>query len=122
MTVTVTTPSYGGKILTLTGRFDHQQIPKLEQSLTAAVHTPAACVLVDMTGVTYINSGGMRVLVSAWRKSHKRGGDLILAGLSPRILELFEMVGFDNIFKIFPIRKAGEAALETLVTISPGGE
>ena len=50
----------------------------------------------------YIASSGLKVLVSAWRRAHDRQGDVVLSGLQPRIVEIFEMVGFDMLFQIFP--------------------
>ena len=50
--------------------------------------------------VTYINSGGLRCLVSSWRKARQQSGDLILCGLSSRLHEIFAMVGFDKVFQI----------------------
>jgi anti-sigma B factor antagonist len=63
-----------------------------------------------MVDVEYIASSGLKVLVSAWRRAHDRGGDVILSGLQPRIIEIFEMVGFDMLFQIFPDLNAAQAA------------
>ena len=54
-----------------------------------------------MTEATYINSGGLRCLVSAWRRTREQGGDLVLCGLNSRLEEIFSLVGFDRVFHIY---------------------
>ena len=55
-----------------------------------------------MTDVEYIASSGLKVLVTAWRRARETSGDVVLSGLQPRIIEIFEMVGFDMLFQVFP--------------------
>jgi anti-sigma B factor antagonist len=58
-------------------------------------------LLVDLTQTTYINSGGLRCLVSAWRRAKANEGSLSLCGLNQRLQEIFAMVGFDKVFVIY---------------------
>jgi len=48
--------------------------------------------------------------VAAWRRAQGQAGDVILSSLQPRIVEIFEMVGFDMLFQIFPDLNAALAA------------
>ena len=57
-------------------------------------------LIVDLTHTTYINSGGLRCLVSAWRRAKAAQGSLSLCGLNERLQEIFTMVGFDKVFTI----------------------
>jgi anti-sigma B factor antagonist len=57
--------------------------------------------IVDLSEATYINSGGLRCLVSAWRRTQAQGGDLVLCGLNARLEEIFSLVGFDRVFQIY---------------------
>ncbi len=41
------------------------------------------------------------MLVNAWRNARERGGDLLLAGMSRHVFEVFEVVGFDQVFGIY---------------------
>ncbi|NLF77848.1 MAG: STAS domain-containing protein, partial [Chloroflexi bacterium] len=63
-----------------------------------------------MAQVEYIASSGLKVLVAAWRRAQGQAGDVILSSLQPRIVEIFEMVGFDMLFQIFPDLNAALAA------------
>ncbi|MER3459180.1 MAG: anti-sigma factor antagonist [Chloroflexota bacterium] len=82
------------------GRLDAEAAPALESELNAALHSGHTRVVLDLSRVTYISSSALRVLVGAWRRARAHGGDVILASLSPRVREIFEMVGFDRVFTI----------------------
>lgn len=83
------------------GRLDQLTNPQLEQSLTELLDSGHDRFIVDMTEATYINSGGLRCLVSAWRRTREQGGDLVLCGLNSRLEEIFSLVGFDRVFHIY---------------------
>ena len=89
------------------GRLDQTVTPELEAELDQILVSGQHRIIVDMSGVNYINSGGLRCLVSAWRKAQRQGGSVVLAGLTPRVLEIVAMVGFDKVFDVY--RSPGEA-------------
>ncbi len=82
------------------GRLDAEAAPALESALHAALSAGHTRVVLDLSKVTYISSSALRVLVGAWRRARAQGGDIALASLSPRVREIFEMVGFDRVFTI----------------------
>lgn len=59
-------------------------------------------IVLDASPVSFFDSAGMGVLLSLKKKARENGGDLVLAGLRPAIHEIFQMIGFDTVFKIFP--------------------
>ena len=61
-----------------------------------------AQVVLDASPVGFFDSAGMGVLLSLKKKACENGGDMLLAGLRPPIHEIFQMIGFDTVFKIFP--------------------
>ncbi|PJF44222.1 MAG: anti-sigma factor antagonist, partial [Phototrophicales bacterium] len=79
-----------------------------EQALEEELQQGHFRLLISFAHVTYISSSGLKVLVTAWRKARDNKGDVILAALQPRILEVFEMIGFDMMFNIYD---SPEAAL-----------
>lgn len=89
-------------IIITKGRLDQSLNPRLEQSLMKLLDDGYQRFIVDLSEVTYINSGGLRCLVTAWRKSREQGGDLVLCGLNNRLEEIFSLVGFDRVFQIYP--------------------
>lgn len=94
------------------GRLDHSQSPRLEEHLTKLLQDGHHHLIVDLTETTYINSGGLRCLVSAWRKARQEDGNLVLCGLNDRLQEIFTMVGFDKVFQIYPTRVDAQQAAQ----------
>ncbi len=84
------------------GRLDQSLNPRLEHSFVKLLDDGHQRFIVDLSEATYINSGGLRCLVTAWRKSREQGGDLVLCGLNNRLEEIFSLVGFDRVFQIYP--------------------
>jgi len=97
----------------LNGRLDQDLSPQLEERLVELLENGRSRLLVDLSGVTYINSGGLRCLVSAWRKARRQNGDVMLFGLNVRLQEIFSIIGFDSVFKIFDSQEMAEAAFGT---------
>ncbi|MCA9866524.1 MAG: STAS domain-containing protein [Anaerolineae bacterium] len=83
------------------GRLDQTLNPKLEEVLNELLDNDHFNLLVDLSRTTYINSGGLRCLVSAWRRAKANEGSLALCGLNSRLQEIFSMVGFDKVFEIY---------------------
>jgi anti-anti-sigma factor len=83
------------------GRLDALTVPRFEEGLRDHLHQGAAYLVVDFGDVTYISSSGLRALLTARRVARSQGGDVKLARLSPRVYEIFEMVGFTQVFGIF---------------------
>jgi anti-anti-sigma factor len=95
----------------VSGRVDQSQTPQLEASLAHLLGAGHKFLIVDLSHANYINSGGLRCLVSAWRKAHLQDGDLILCGLTDRLQEIFGMIGFDNVFQIFSDFETAQKAI-----------
>jgi serine/threonine-protein kinase RsbW len=95
------------------GRLDSNNSPRLETGLNGLLKTGHTWLFVDLTDVDYIASSGLKVLVAAWRRAREAGGDVVLCGLQPRLVEIFEMVGFDMLFDVYPNLGAALAARPT---------
>lgn len=87
-------------LIGVNGRLDQALNPKLEETLNELLDNGQYHLVVDLTHTTYINSGGLRCLVSAWRRAKANQGSLALCGLNDRLQEIFAMVGFDKVFEI----------------------
>ncbi len=98
-------------IVGVSGRLDQEQTPELEARLTTILNNNRHNIIVDLSQTTYINSGGLRCLVTAWRKAKQKEGTLSLCGLNDRLQEIFTMVGFDRVFSIYPDRSSAQKAM-----------
>lgn len=90
-------------LVVIRGRIDQNTAVFLDQLLDNALsQDPHKPLLVDLTAVNYINSGGLRCLVTARKKANAQQQDFWLCGLNDRLQEIFAIVGFDQLFRIFP--------------------
>lgn len=98
-------------IVRLTGRFDSSAAAAAETGLNAALGDGAPHLAVDMTGLDYISSAGLRVLLVLAKKVQQAKGKVVLYGLRPNVREVFSVSGFDTIFSIQPDAAAALAAV-----------
>lgn len=97
-------------VISPAGRLDSNSSTLLEQTLSTLLEKDFVWLVVDMADVDYIASSGLKVLVAAWRRARENSGDVVLSNLQPRIVEIFEMVGFDMLFQVFQDLDAAVAA------------
>ena len=84
--------------LVVVGRLDTQTAPELEKELQAVL--PGLKELIfDMTGLEYISSAGLRVILKA-QKAMNEQGSMKLTGVNDAIMEVFDITGFLDILTI----------------------
>jgi anti-sigma B factor antagonist len=89
-------------VLKVTGRIDSETSPELEKAIAKLNKKGQYSIVMDLSGVDFVSSAGLRVLVTARKKSRRYNrGDVRLSGLSPRLKDAFDLVGFDLLFQIF---------------------
>ena len=84
--------------LAIQGRIDTTTAPQLEAELRSDIDGVTELYL-DFTGVEYISSAGLRVLLSA-QKLMSRQGKMVLSHVNESVMEVFEVTGFSNILTI----------------------
>ena len=84
--------------IALEGRLDTTTSPQLEEEMKASLDGVTALVL-DLEGLEYISSAGLRVLLSAQKVMNKQG-EMKLIHVSDVINEIFEVTGFSDILNI----------------------
>lgn len=83
--------------IAIEGSIDTLTAPELEREINTAGQDCDKMIL-DMTGVDYISSAGLRVVVGA---NHAMGKEnLTLKGLSTNVYEIFRMTGFTKYMNI----------------------
>ena len=100
------------RCFTTQGRLDAMTVPSFENELRDHMSQGIARAVVDFEDVTYISSSGLRVLLTARRLAHSQGGDVKLCRLSPRVREIFEMVGFNQVFGIYDSVEEAQSAFD----------
>lgn len=87
--------------ITPSGRLDTATSRRLEALVVQELGAGHKNLILDMSKVDYIASGGLKILVSLWKRARDQRGDLILAGLTPSVSEVFMLIGFDLVFTVF---------------------
>jgi anti-sigma B factor antagonist len=59
-------------------------------------------VVVDCTGLSYIASAGLGAIMGSIEEIRGHGGDLRLASLNETVRNIFEILGFNHLYRIFP--------------------
>jgi anti-anti-sigma factor len=87
-------------VVTPNGRLDSNTGSILEATLNSQFEANHFKLIVDFGDVTYLSSGGLKVLLAANKKTAAASGALGLAHMSPRVREVFAISGFDRLFII----------------------
>jgi anti-anti-sigma factor len=88
-------------VLTITGRIDATTCPGLEEVVNRYIREGYTRLILDFSGLEYISSAGLRVLLSTRKQLVPLDGTVILIGLRPFVREVFDMTGFSKIFPIY---------------------
>lgn len=82
----------------ISGRLDTMTAPELEAHLKDRLEGISSLIL-DITGLSYISSAGLRVLLSTQKVMNKQGR-MVIRGASPEVMEIFDVTGFSDILTI----------------------
>ena len=96
-------------IVGVTGEIDVATAPSLREHLAAHEAADESVVVVDLTGVTFLDSTALGVLVGAYRRLTDAGGTLRLVVIEPRILKVLEITDLTSVFPIFDTVDAAAA-------------
>jgi anti-sigma B factor antagonist len=114
-TLTSQTDASGVIVLQFHGDLDSMGTHTVEAQFDAALNGVKGDVVVDMANVGFISSAGMAMLLVRGKKIRQRGGSLLLAGASTRVLEVLSLAGFHELFNIYPTVDEAVASLEPFV-------
>jgi anti-sigma B factor antagonist len=104
-------------VVSVSGRIDHPNAEVLKNGLAPSLDDcqKDGCPLVlDLAGVDYMSSVGLRVLMLAAKQMKAQGLRIVVAGLQPVVQEIFEISRFDRVFEVFP--SAQEATMHLAAT------
>jgi len=88
-------------VLMIEGRLDSSSSGMLEKKILSLLETGEKNFLVDFSGMDYISSAGLRVLLMAAKKTKPAGGKVVLSALTDNVKEVFDIAGFISVFPIF---------------------
>lgn len=94
----IKTKTEGTKLtIAVSGRIDTVTAHEFEAGLKFG---DATCVVIDLEGVPYMSSAGLRLLLTAHKTMMGRGGELQIANAQPSVKEVLDITGFSDILNM----------------------
>jgi anti-sigma B factor antagonist len=91
----------GFTVVAVSGDIGAARTPVLREQLLGLLRPGACWLVVDVSGVTFCDAGGVAVLVGVARRAGLMGGVLRLAGPAPLMSAVLRVTGLDSRFEIF---------------------
>ncbi len=101
----------GIRHISVTGRLDSATSGEFERSLDGIFGVDAARAVMDLKGLDYISSAGLRVVLMIAKRIKQANGRMIICGLQPNVRQVFEISGFLKILDVADDLGAAEAKL-----------
>lgn len=105
-------PCSSGTLLTLAGRFDAGTSEAIKQRLLACIKGPGVRLALDFSGVVYISSIGLRVLLEVAKKVAAARGKLVLCAMVSHVQQIFDLAGFASLMPLCATREEALLFLE----------
>jgi anti-sigma B factor antagonist len=86
------------------GQADIHTAPALREALSEAIESGGKVVVVDLSGVTFVDSMTLGVLLGAVKRLRQRGGELRIIVDDPHVRRVFEITLLDRVFDLFTDR------------------
>jgi anti-anti-sigma factor len=94
----------------INGRVDSETAPELDDALAKLLQDNRNKIVLDLQGVDYISSAGLRAIVKAYQAARKSGGDLRLASVSTPVEVVLRTVGMMQMLQMFPTEQEATAS------------
>ena len=102
--------------LAISGRCDAETARDFEAALIATLDRGVRALALDLSGLEYVSSAGLRILLLAAKRTKAEGAPLTLFGLQPQVAKVLELSGFA---RLLPIAGDREEALAAIGAASP---
>ncbi|MBI5871076.1 MAG: STAS domain-containing protein [Actinobacteria bacterium] len=101
----------GIAIITVDGELDLYTAPHLKENLLAALEDDVTKIAIDMTGVHFIDSSALGVLIGGVKRLKPKDGRMVLVSTDENVNWIFQITGLNAVFDIYSSR---EDALRSL--------
>jgi anti-anti-sigma factor len=82
--------------LVLAGEFDLAALPQFEDAIAAAEAGAPAAIVIDLSGLTFMDSSGLRALVTGDERARNAGRRLAIVPGPPPVRRVFEITQLDG--------------------------
>jgi anti-anti-sigma factor len=94
-------------VVHLKGFLDAHNHEIFRQAINEHIQKGHVKFLLDFSGLTYIGSSGIEVVLSNIQPLRDKGGDMLLCGMSAKIFKVFDLLGLPSFFTICPTVEDG---------------
>ena len=101
----------GVAVLQPEGFINAHTVRQFEAALEAQVQAGRHTILLDCRNLHYISSAGLGAIMGLIEPVREHGGDIVLCGMQSNVQEIFDTLGFTQLYQVFDSR---EAALQRL--------
>jgi anti-anti-sigma factor len=95
-----TTKESGLARLNIKGRIDTNTAPHVQKELDDLIAAGEQKIVLNLEEVHYVSSAALRVFLVTQKQLKRSGGEVILCGAAPAVMEIFKLSGFDRIFRV----------------------
>ncbi len=99
----------GHVTLTATGEIDLASVGLLEAEIDESLASGVDLLVIDLMGVTFLDSTGLRSLLSTHTKLNESGGRLALVVTGGPVMRLFDVTGIESALNLYPSVDAATA-------------
>lgn len=100
------------ELVTVSGRVDSQNAQDFDDALKEIIAGGQHHIVINLSGISYMSSAGLRTLVSALRACRSHRGDVLISDPSERMVEVLELSGLSTGAKpLFAIYEDDTAAV-----------
>lgn len=114
LNVIVTSRKTGVYIVKPEGRLDTETYLVLDEKIESLLETATRVLILDMSGLDYISSAGVRVVFKAKKSLNESGGEFMMTNLKPQIRKVFEIINALPTISIFKNIDEADAYLDAM--------
>ena len=96
-------------ICSVSGDIDINSSPQIRKSFDKIINDKIMKVIINLSGVSYIDSSGLATLVEVLKKTRNYGGKLRLSNLAAKVKSLFEITKLEKLFDIYDTEEEAQA-------------
>jgi anti-sigma B factor antagonist len=108
-------------VITVDGEIHVSTAPEFSGVLAAAIEAGHTSLVLDLSGVMFIDSTGLSVLLNALRRVTRAGGGMAIVCSNPTVLRLFEITRLDSTFAIHAGVEPALAAVQAAAGANDAG-
>lgn len=94
-------------VVRVSGRLDAASSPQLEKRINSIIDSGHFKLLLNFSGVDYLSSAGMRLMLSVSKKLKTLEGKVVACSLNDEVMEVVKMAGFHQILELYPNEDEG---------------